>query len=886
MEQVRFASHHGLPQGVTVRGIVGFVLTVLITALLWVTFSSTPASAAPNGTWNGGSILFDNHAYGQAGKEINKQLGLEQDAIVYSSIPQDTPGPNSASNDAFFIYFAPGVDPPKATSANYVKYTINGNKYTDARDKMTISLTPQGDQDAYGSSCSVSGIGWIICPVSVFMAESMDWLFGIIANFLVVKPLTLEVNASNGLYTAWNVMRTVANVAFVIAFLVIIYSQLTGLGITKYGMRKLVPRLVVAAILVNLSFYISAIAIDASNILGYSINNVFDNIRKETFQMTNDTTGAWGNAWTNITTIILAGGGVAYGIGFVGVGGAIAGLLPLLVTLLITLFVVLVLLAARQAVIILLVIVSPLAFVANLLPNTESLYGKWQKLFISMLVFFPAFALIFSGAQLAGQMIIMNANGNIITLLFGMAVQIAPLAITPIMFKLGGNLLSRIAQLVSNPNKGPVDRARKWADRKKALSKARQHENSSTRNPINPANFSRWLNDNAKNDVDATKAAEQSSENRRMQRRKYGAIYEHQARADALKDNIHKEHEAHVEHLKATRGTELYNLTVDGEKARIKLDGAKATTEGMLKTETATIGTDLNLANIRTEDAKMKLATANDAVARNVADFQSGKLEGLTGELDRLSQSMRQSSINNAVEKQALSTAQYEVQRNISDAFKDIDVDTVAGRALKAAVSGVGGESGFMRAKAQATATLRKLDAEMVKNIQDAADFAPGDLPAIATRLQQAINAGSAIEAKAYQNILLTSGGAGLDTFRQAIIDMNTTIPVDLQQELRDNILSNHGSIKSSGNDLVEWAAKGDLLNGHTTSAAMWDGISDKDFIGQHSKAQERAIASGAYRNLERVQGILAADKVAGNVLTLKVKNKLREAVGLPPEED
>lgn len=633
MELVRFPSRGGF----SVRSIFTFVLTVLATALLWATFSDTPTHAATTATWNGQNILFDNHAYGKAGPEINKQIGVDEKATVYSYIPQNTAGPNAGSNEAFFIYFAPGTDPPTATSADFVKFTIDGGKYTNARDRQGITMTPQGEADAVGSSCSVSGIGWIICPISTFLAESMDWLFGLIANFLVVKPLTLDINASNGLYTAWSVMRTIANIAFVIVFLIIIYSQLTGMGINSYGLKKLTPRLIVAAVLVNISFYIAAIAIDASNILGYSIQQVFESIRHDVFNMTDDTAGAWGNAWTNLTVVILGGGGILYGIGYAVVSGAVFALVPMLVMLALTLFVVLVILAARQGIIILLVIIAPLAFVANLLPNTENLFTKWRKLFTTMLVFFPAFSLIFGGAQLAGQLIVQNANGNIITVLFGMAVQVAPLAITPIMFKLSGSLLSRIGQMVNNPNKGPIDRTRKWADRKAGLVRSATMERNGSRNPFNPANLMRRLDDSAKNDADSTKAYTQGSENRRMTNsRRYGHIYAHQARADMDKEVVHNSHSSHIEREKLNPNSTFYARAITVEASKENLQSAQNVTNAHLNRQRTIAGTALNASSNYLEYSKMTLESSENekTVYQMNQKLTSGTL--LNSAVDRL----------------------------------------------------------------------------------------------------------------------------------------------------------------------------------------------------------------------------------------------------------
>jgi hypothetical protein len=133
---------------------------------------------------------------------------------------------------------------------------------------------------------------------------------------------------------------------------------------------------------------------------------------------------------------------------------------------------VLIILAARQALIVLLVIISPLAFVAYLLPGTEKWFKKWHETFTAMLVFFPAFSLIFGGSQLAGSLIVQNAQ-SIIMVLFGMAVQIAPLALVPFILKLSTGILGRIAGMVNDPRKGLMDRVKNEAKERQEFYKQR-----------------------------------------------------------------------------------------------------------------------------------------------------------------------------------------------------------------------------------------------------------------------------------------------------------------------------------------------------------------------------------------------------------------------------
>ena len=82
---------------------------------------------------------------------------------------------------------------------------------------------------------------------------------------------------------------------------------------------------------------------------------------------------------------------------------------------------------------------------------------------MTLLLLFPIFSVIFSGAQLAGLAIIQNAGGSILTIILGMAVQVAPIVVTPMLVKFSGGVISKIAGIVNNPNKGLIDRTRNWS---------------------------------------------------------------------------------------------------------------------------------------------------------------------------------------------------------------------------------------------------------------------------------------------------------------------------------------------------------------------------------------------------------------------------------------
>jgi len=326
------------------------------------------------------------------------------------------------------------------------------------------------------SSCAIDNIGWIVCPIFNFMANIIDQTYGLVANFLTVKPLTTNLKCiaastdpACGLYNAWKLMLGFANICFVIAFLLIIYAQITGVGITNYGLKKLLPKLIVAAVLVNASYIICAIAIDISNILGSSLKSFFDSVGAGVaipkFRDGDTTSGVGG--FTGVLGPILAGAGTVYLL-YANIGA----LLIVLPTALLSIMVAFLILIFRQAAIIILVVIAPLAFVAYLLPNTESWFKKWRVSFQTLLLMYPIIALLFGGSALASKIVMSSAvtadgNGDMFIQLLGAAISVVPLFATVFITKIAqgaGGVLGKFTGMVNNPNRGPIDRLRKRAE--------------------------------------------------------------------------------------------------------------------------------------------------------------------------------------------------------------------------------------------------------------------------------------------------------------------------------------------------------------------------------------------------------------------------------------
>jgi hypothetical protein len=359
----------------------------------------------------------------------------------------------------------------KANSYTDKAQAIYDSLPKETRDNISPSINGVNNSGGGDSSdkttCTINGIGWILCPVMNFIGGITDASYHVVAMMLSINPSMFDQSKSEGVatFSAWSIMRNFANVAFVIVFLIIIFSQLTSFGVSNYGIKKMLPKLVVAAILVNVSYYLCAIAVDLSNILGSSTKLLFDSVSKGVVATNNATlldktfSGAdGGNLFGILTgTIIATAAGAS-----VALYAGLSILLPVLISALAAIVTVVLVLTLRQALIILLIVVSPLAFVALLLPNTEGLFKKWRSLLTTLLLMFPIIAGIFGASALAGK-IVMSSDGNILVQVMGAGITIIPLFITPVVMKAAGGLLNRFGGIVNNPNRGPFDLMRKRA---------------------------------------------------------------------------------------------------------------------------------------------------------------------------------------------------------------------------------------------------------------------------------------------------------------------------------------------------------------------------------------------------------------------------------------
>ena len=373
---------------------------------------------------------------------------------------------NTANNDkikceeAYKKAKAAGVDEKKLNElkkkCNYSPATNDGdwtkkNNEAKAAIEEMDKQTKESNKDK--NSCAIEWVGWIVCPIVRGSTGVVVGLYNFMqANFLNIKSDQLFSNSGKGqeAFKHWVTFRDIANIFFVIIIAIIIFSQVTGVGISNYGIKKMLPKIIIYAILVNISWYIVVIAIDISNIVGSTL-----------FKWLSDN-GRWdfsSDAQTGQSPVegILTGHAKIGALIAAGVTAALVAGSTILLFLVSAAFAVVMtvfILMVREAAVIILVVTSPLAFVAGLLPNTEGIFKKWTKLMKNMLMIYPICSLMVGGALFVSNLLYSVSDDELLKTIYGVLPILSLFAIIAVI----KTVLSFIDGLTGGNLRGAIDR--------------------------------------------------------------------------------------------------------------------------------------------------------------------------------------------------------------------------------------------------------------------------------------------------------------------------------------------------------------------------------------------------------------------------------------------
>lgn len=410
-------------------------------------------------------------------------------------------------------------------------------KPAEVVDNPTDIATEEACNDAKSEECrekacykAAGSLGWVICPAIFTTRDAVNGIYsGVIEPLLMVDPTVVASLGSNDspTYKVWATFRNLANILFAIALLAVILSQVTGFGIDNYGIKKILPKLIVTAILVNLSLIICGVLVDAFNLLGGGIKQLFDTLSSNVnadwlTEFTNDSdptltrVNVIGTVLSYVLGLLVVGGGAAVGVGLYNGGIALSSLIiPLLLLVLsgvIAAFFAFVILGARQALIIIMIAISPLAFVLYALPNTQGIFKKWVKIFEGLLIVYPAASLMIGGGYLASRLILSNIDANPFMAMIAGLVSIVPYFMIPKLTSKSMDAIGGIGNAINGISRGSRSRATNGINNSEAVKRRRQAGIDAART----RNANRYLNSRrGKRDLAAMKNGDNVSRARR-----------------------------------------------------------------------------------------------------------------------------------------------------------------------------------------------------------------------------------------------------------------------------------------------------------------------------------------------------------------------------------
>ena len=315
-------------------------------------------------------------------------------------------------------------------------------------------------------------LGYFICPVINAAIIFADGAWSIFEFLLINNPL----DGSGTYYDSWTKVRDIANAILVVIFLGIVISQVSNIGISNYGIKKMLPRLVIVAVAINISYYLMQVIIDIANITGKSIDGIFSG-----FESYSGLKAA--NGWSVLLDSILLSATVVGSVGVTLAAGAVLGwpaiilfLGAMIIPAIIGIIAGLLALQVRSMLIPILAIFSPVALVAWVLPNTQKLFDKWKSMFTGLVFLYPLASIYYGGLKFAASLTLGEGKSNSIQRLMALAAlfigtfMVAVIAIksNSIMGKIVGGIggfanklgVSRLGGLVSNTASGMMSSRR------------------------------------------------------------------------------------------------------------------------------------------------------------------------------------------------------------------------------------------------------------------------------------------------------------------------------------------------------------------------------------------------------------------------------------------
>ncbi len=286
----------------------------------------------------------------------------------------------------------------------------SGEIYCVKPTTIAFSLSPEGCI-AWVAFKMLQIASWVLWVAAIVFDKTLSYTLNM-AGFLKDIPIVA---------LGWATFRDVTNLMFV--FIILYIAINTIVGNEGYGIKKLLGKVIVGAMLINFSLFFTQVMIDASNIFALqfyhriTVDAAGQNISSGTAENNSDGDAGISAAFVNamgLQQIYFLGKGTqeantgessvdlndingstklglnAGNLIIVGIGGTILVLITAFVFFAATFM-----FFARTLVLVFLMILSPIAFMGNILPALGKYTGEWWSRLTSNLLFAPVYMMMF-----------------------------------------------------------------------------------------------------------------------------------------------------------------------------------------------------------------------------------------------------------------------------------------------------------------------------------------------------------------------------------------------------------------------------------------------------------------------------------------------------------
>lgn len=271
-----------------------------------------------------------------------------------------------------------------------------------------------------------TGISQLLMTASSFALIFSGMIFDWVMKFTVVDMGAKIGNTDlgSGISLAWATLRDIANMLFIFVLLFAAFRTMFDTNFGNFG--KTIKDIIIIALLINFSLFFSKVVIDASNIVSIGFYKSITSSNTASLTNSHYAIGSVGNfkgisggymnmlGMQSLYSSNILNGNIKDPIQILVIGFMSA--IFMLITAVI-LLIAGIMFATRFIILVFIMVLSPLAFIAYIMPGQKSLFDKWRSALIDQSFFAPIY-----------------------------------LALTWVVFRLGTSLLSTIKD---DPNLGP-----------------------------------------------------------------------------------------------------------------------------------------------------------------------------------------------------------------------------------------------------------------------------------------------------------------------------------------------------------------------------------------------------------------------------------------------